>query len=97
VLHGKCSRVGTLSLHEREDAAVGVLQMDDGCLALALPRSVYRHPDRWSGQRVVAQGELWGQPTFIPVQKYLIGRRWVAMGACDTGQTLYVNRLRLAP
>jgi hypothetical protein len=89
-LSTRCAREGILTLHPGEESSVGSLAMSGGCLALALPRRIYRHAARWEGKRVRVIGETWGQPSS---GAYRIGMRWVSSGVCYTGRTLYVDRL----
>lgn len=89
-LTSRCAREGVLTLHPGEASSVGSLAMPDGCLALALPRRIYRHAAQWEGKTVRVIGELWGQPRSTA---YRIGLRWVSPGVCYTGRTLYVDRI----
>lgn len=91
-LTSRCARDGMLALHSGDASSVGVLTMPDGCLALALPRRIYRHASEWQGKRVRVLGELWGQPS--GTSNYRIGMRWVSPSTCYTGRTLYVQRIK---
>lgn len=100
---GECVVAGRLTFHAGQPPAwVAHLEVGDKCAKLALPDEFFENEDqrrRWNGTEVVATGGAFAQPMFDETDGsvtlwYEEGDRKIAMGMCDHGTVIFVEKMR---
>lgn len=86
-----CTVEGPLGLHAGYPGSVGVIRGKAWCVALALDKAIHRERDRWDGKLVRASGMAYEQP--IELSWYELDGRRVALGVCDSGPVIYVEKI----
>ena len=93
VIDEYCIVEGRLALLRGAPGSTGVISGTTWCVALALDKAVYREFDRWNDALVRVSGVAYRQPTEL-LWYELDGRR-VALGVCDSGPVIYVEKIQL--
>jgi len=90
---GKTCRVkGKLEIYQGT-TFVGVLEIEDSCVALALPREIYSASDDWSGNQVIVSGTLHTYGYASAVISIFINDRPMATGMCSSEFAIYVDEI----
>ena len=89
----RCQLKGRLEIYVGSSGSVGVLNGREECIALALPKTIYENKTSWE-KRVVVEGKAYSQHSAQGVISYQIKDRWVAVGLCETGVILYVDKIK---
>ena len=89
-----CILKGSLDLYNNVNhGAVGVLDLQGDCIALALPPSIYEQK-KWDTEKmVIIKGKVYSQPVGGIVSYQLIDRQ-VAGGVCEKGKIIYVTEIK---
>lgn len=66
------------------------------CVALALDGAIYRDEKRWNGRVVRVEGDAYHQPAIAAAYWYDLKGRTVALGVCDNGPVVYVDKIEFA-
>lgn len=95
-----CTLQGKLALLPGAPAGAAVVDLGDECVKLALPDEFYVDPIRsqWNGRTVTVDGSAFAQPDSNVdgdlLTWYSEKDRRLAIGACDNGLGIYVDRMR---
>jgi hypothetical protein len=87
----ECELVGQLTVYVGASASVGVLQMGNDCMPMALSDEVYAVWRQWDKQRVRVRGAAYSHDGADGVLSYELLSRWIATGVCGRGKVLYVT------
>jgi hypothetical protein len=95
-----CTLHGKLVLLPGAPAGAAIVDIGDECVKLALPDEFYAEPVRsqWNGRKVTVEGFAFAQPDSNIdgdlLTWYSEKDRRLAIGACDNGLGIYVDRMR---
>jgi hypothetical protein len=89
----QCVLTGLLSIKRSAIASVGVLEVDGGCVSIALPNDVTNNKSRWDNKKVTVEGDAYVHAAATGVISYTLVDREVLVGACDRDKVLYLKKI----
>jgi hypothetical protein len=91
----QCSVHGVLRIWITPPTPTAILEIERGCIPLALPASVFADHEQWRGKSVTVVGLAYAHHVAENLLSYELKGRWVIGSLCDSSPiALFVDDIR---
>ena len=88
-----CVLTGELSIKRTASASVGILEIGDSCISIALPSYMLDDRKRWEHKKVSVKGVAYNHTAAPGVISYQLIDREVLVGACQSDKVIYLDAI----